>query len=266
MEVFEILLPKAPRVPILLSSPHSGTFFPKDLRNRFQEKHLKFPDDADWHIDKLYEFASEMGITIIKANYCRWVIDLNRDAEQKPLYNDGRVITGLVPTTDFNGNPLYNSIQDEPSADEIQERIEKYYLPYHQKIEELLQDLQSEFDEVLLWDCHSIRDFVPGIRSEVFPQLILGDNDQQSASKKIIDTALNLLNKGQYEVSHNYPFKGGAITRNFGNPEKKRHTLQLEMTKKNYMDDTQTIYDIERASKMQTLLKSVFEGLINTLK
>ena len=263
MTLYNIIKPKAQPVPIILSSPHSGTYFPPELRSQFHPEFVSNPDDTDWFIDKLYSFASDLGITIISANYNRWVVDLNRDPESKPLYNDGRVITGLVSTTNFNGDELYKS--KTPTQDDINYRIENYYKPYHLKVEELLQDTKKEFGKALLFDAHSIRKHVPGIQDTPFPDLILGDNDETSASKQIIDTAYNALKCANLNLEHNHPFKGGQITRSFGRPDENIHALQLEMAKTNYMNDAETEYNAERASKMQETLKAMFHDLIQTL-
>ena len=118
---------------------------------------------------------------------------------------------------------------------------------------------------MLLWDAHSIRQFVPTIRKEAFPDLILGDNDGQSADKEIIEIALNNLRAGKYAANHNAPFKGGNITRSFGRPEKNIHALQLEMAKIHYMDDEEVKFDETRADEMRKVLRPVFEKLIEHL-
>jgi N-formylglutamate deformylase len=223
------------------------------------------PDDTDWFVHRLYDFAPAMGITIIHAVYSRWVIDLNRDPQSKPLYTDGRIITPLCPTTDFFGTPIYNDERKEVSADEVKRRTEAYYQPYHTKLNELRIDLKNEFDKVLLWECHSIRQFVPTINKDKFPDLILGDADRTSASAVISDTALSTLKSAQYKVNHNHPFKGGYITRQFCNPQNNEHALQLEMSKVNYMDDTETNYDEARAGEMRKLLKETLSNLTAAL-
>ena len=123
MEVFQVTTPTQNKVPIIISSPHSGTFFPEEVKQQLVPEYVENPDDTDWCIDRLYDFAPTMGITLITANYNRWVIDLNRDPNSQPLYNDGRVITGLVPTTNFNGEMLYRD--ETPSEAEIQRRLKK---------------------------------------------------------------------------------------------------------------------------------------------
>ena len=262
---FYIIEPIEPVVPIILSIPHCGVEFPNEIKDTYLEGQLKKLDDTDWFLQDLYSFASEMGITIIHAKYHRWVIDLNRDIKSKPLYTDGRLITGLCPTTDFKGNLIYKAAQ-EPTQAEIKRRLEVYYWPYYNKIQALLDERKQQFGEVLLWDGHSIRKNVPTIQKEDFPEMILGNNDRKTASDTLIDVALKSLKKGPYQVSHNYPFKGGHITRYFGSKISKVNALQLEMNKILYMDDKEIKYDKKRAKKVISVLKNVFEDLILALK
>ncbi|MCU0448112.1 MAG: N-formylglutamate amidohydrolase [Microscillaceae bacterium] len=261
---FYLIKPTAPVVPILISVPHCGVAFPEAIQSQLKPQALSDLDDTDWFVDKLYDFAPAMGITMIVAHYHRWVIDLNRQPDSQALYNDGRVITGLVTLTDFLGNPIYKD--QTPDNEEISFRIENYFQPYHQKIGEILTDLQQQFGKVLLYDAHSIRRLVPSIRPEPFPDLILGDNDEQSASPSIIQTALQSLQLADYQVNHNTPFKGGYITRSFGNPAEGIHALQLERAKDLYLDDTQTQYHPPRAEKMRQVLMKMFENLIKALE
>ncbi|MBD3582858.1 N-formylglutamate amidohydrolase [Flavobacterium selenitireducens] len=264
MELYTITQPTADEVPILISSPHSGTYFPPGIKSRIKPELAERPDDADWFIDKLYDFAPAMGIGMIEANYCRWVIDLNRYPQREPLYYDGRVITGLCPVTDFNGLALYHG--KKPDDAEIEQRLEEYFIPYHKKVEEMLAGLVERHGVALLFDAHSIRKSVPGISKTPFPDLILGDNDLTSASPAIIAAAYEALKKGPFEVNHNIPFKGGYITRFFGQRQDNIHALQLEMAKKNYMDDSETEYHEGRAEGMRALLKDMFTNIIDVLK
>lgn len=262
---YQIIEPTSTPVPIVVSVPHCGTLFPSELISDFNPKLAATPDDTDWFVDKLYDFAPAMGITMITAQYSRWVVDLNRDPHSKPLYTDGRIITALCPTTDFLGNPIYVDNRTEVATEEVARRVEKYYWPYHQKLQELLKKIHAEFGCVLLWDCHSIRQYVPTIRKEKFPDLILGDADETSCSKALIETSLKNLSAVNCKLQHNDPFKGGYITRAYGNPKDNFFALQLEMSKVNYMDDTEQKYHDGRAEKVREVLKKNFEELIVAL-
>lgn len=260
-----LIEPAGEKVPVILSSPHSGVEFPDELKTHFRPELMAQPDDTDWFVHELYNFAPSLGITMIHAKYSRWVIDLNRTPESVPLYNDGRIITELVPKTDFLGCEIYADKKFLPDNAEIERRLKNYYKPYYQKIENLLAERISGFGQVLLWDAHSIRRYVPTIQNEPFPDLILGDNDEKSASKEIIKIVLDGLKAGKFGVNHNSPFKGGNITRSFGKPEKRVHALQLEMAKTNYMDDDELTFNENRANEVQSVLRPVFEKLIDFL-
>lgn len=257
--------PTGAEVPILISVPHCGTEFPEELRDQYNPALISAPDDTDWFVQQLYDFAPSMGMTLIAAKYSRWVIDLNRDPQSKPLYTDGRIITALCPSTTFLGEPLYLDKRTEVNSEEVNRRLEKYYHPYHKQVEENLIRLKNKFGKVLLWDCHSIRQTVLTIQKEKFPDLILGDVDGTSASPGLIETTLSNLDHGAYSVNHNHPFKGGFITRHFGRPSENIHALQLEMSKVNYMDDAELRYDKSRADKMRDLLQKTFSKLIDQL-
>jgi N-formylglutamate deformylase len=265
VETYHVRRPVVARVPIVVSIPHCGTKFPAEVTGEFEPALMQDPDDTDWFVDQLYGFAPSIGITMISAVLSRWVIDLNRHPESKPLYNDGRIITNLCPTTTFLGEALYNDRRREVHRDEVRRRTELYFSPYHQKLAELLSSLKTEFGHVLLWDCHSIRQVVPTIQKEKFPDLILGSADGASADIGIVESALRDLRRGNYSLTHNHPFKGGYITRHFGNPGSKQHALQLEMSKINYMDDLEKRYHPERAEKMAELLYYTLSNLAKSL-
>jgi N-formylglutamate deformylase len=262
---YRITHPTSSPVPVVVSVPHCGTLFPEEIKAQYDEALIQAPDDTDWFVDRLYNFAPSLGVTMISAVYSRWVIDLNRDPQSKPLYSDGRIITGLCPTTTFLGQPIYHDKRAEVPPSEIERRVKEYYWPYHKKTEALLAELKSTFGKVLLWDCHSIRQVVSTIQEQKFPDLILGSVDETSAAAELIDLSLKNLGSGSYTLQHNHPFKGGFISRHFGKPARRQHALQLEMTKVNYMDDAEMNFHEERADMMRVRLKETFEALIRQL-
>lgn len=264
--VCRITRPTADEVPVLLSVPHCGTAFPPELTNQFKPALRNAPDDTDWFVDQLYAFADSLGITMLAATYSRWVVDLNRHPQSQPLYTDGRIITGLCPHTDFFGNSIYVDERTSIEASEVQRRVDAYYTPYHSSLTAELQHLHRQFGTVLLWDCHSIRQLVPTIHPEKFPDMILGDADGTSAGSELIETALQSLRSGPFRVSHNVPFKGGYITRAYGNPKQHIHALQLEMSKVLYMNDDERTYNATRAASVQQVLRNTLGLLIEKLR
>ena len=265
MDPFVIHPPSSAKVPIIISVPHCGTAFPEEIKEEFDQGLAERPDDTDWFVDKLYDFAPSMGIEMITAVYSRWVIDVNRDPENKPLYTDGRIITGLCPVTSFKGEDIYVDRRKEVAEEEVARRREAYYQPYHKVLSDSLTRIIQEHGKVLLWDCHSIRQFVPTIHPKKFPDLILGDNDGCSAGQFLTELASKSLIASGLSFENNYLFKGGYITRQYGQPDQHQHALQLEMTKVNYMDDSEINYDSKKAEVMRDHLKRMFEKLITVL-
>ncbi|MGB0430690.1 MAG: N-formylglutamate amidohydrolase [Bacteroidia bacterium] len=264
MELYKINKPQSLSVPIVINFPHSGSFIPDQLINNYNKTAVDFIDDTDWFLPQLYDFAQELGITTMQATHSRWVIDLNRNPKSVPLYNDGRLITGLCSTTNFLGDAIYKP-GCEPSETEIATRKKTYFEPYYNQLQALLTDLKAQHGKVLLYDSHSIRSVVSTIQKERFPDIILGTANETSADKRLIATALQSLKSSPYTITHNHPFKGGNITRTFGQPQNNQHALQLERCKDLYMKNNETELDIEKAKIMKPQLKQLFISLIETL-
>ena len=264
MNVFKVISPTKKEIPFILSIPHSGTSIPNEKVAFFNKKQLNLKEDTDWFLDKLYDFAPQMGITTVLANYHRWVVDLNRDPNNQPLYNDGRIITSVCPITNFNGKNIYND-NFQLDQKEISSRIEFYFSPYHIFLDSLINKFLKSHSKVIVWDGHSIKRYVPNINPNKFPDLIIGNNDNKSCQKEFTKIAFDSLKKSNYQVQMNHPFKGGYITRFHGNPSKGINSIQLEMSKDLYMSENETIYDQNKANKIQKVLKSTFQELIDQL-
>ncbi|RAK69428.1 N-formylglutamate amidohydrolase [Hymenobacter edaphi] len=264
MQLFDLTHPAEQRLPIVISVPHAGTEFPDDIQAELKS-HLLPPDDTDWFVHQLYDFATALGIPILRARYSRWVIDLNRNPDSTPLYADGRVITGLCTATTFLGEPIYQDERAVVAPADVAWRRALYFAPYHQALQRLLDDTRARFGRVLLWDCHSIRRSVPAIHPGPFPDLILGSADETSAAPALIGQALEQLGRGPYALQHNHPFKGGYITRHFGRPDIEQHALQLEMAKDVYMNDAELAYAPERAEQIRAVLHQTLLTLGNSL-
>ena len=141
------------RVPLLISMPHAGLRLTPTVEAGLVDEALSLPD-TDWHIPQLYDFAAELGASTLAAEYSRFVIDLNRPSDDKPLY--AGATTGLFPSILFDGVPLFKDGQ-APSAEERASYLEQIWTPYHQTLEQELARLRDEFGYALLFDAHSIR-------------------------------------------------------------------------------------------------------------
>ena len=88
--------------------------------------------DTDWHVQRLYDFAGELGAGVLAATHSRYVVDLNRDPVGEALY-PGAENTEIVPLTMFDREPIYLP-GEAPDDSEVAARIATYWRPYHDKI------------------------------------------------------------------------------------------------------------------------------------
>ncbi|MBK0326112.1 N-formylglutamate deformylase [Rhodobacteraceae bacterium F11138] len=219
--------------PVLLNVPHAGILLPDDIRNRLRSDALELKD-TDWHMDQLAMPCAELGVGVVAARYSRYVIDLNRSAEDSPLY--AGPTTGLISQIDFDGRPLYKDGQ-EPDAEDTQARIQRYWAPYHHALNAEIHRIKAQFGICVLIDLHSIRSEVPRLFDGVLPDLNLGTNSGTSTAARFEDCAETALRKTDYSFVKNGRFKGGHITRHYGNPDQNIHALQLEIAQSTYMQE-----------------------------
>jgi N-formylglutamate deformylase len=250
------------RVPLLVSMPHIGTEIPPELRNDYVPRALD-AEDTDWHLHRLYDHLEGMGASVLRPRYSRYVIDLNRPPDDAPMY-PGASNTELCPTRFFTGDPLYQPGR-EPSPEERQRRREAYWRPYHEALASELDRLCSQHGYALLLDAHSIRSEIPWLFEGVLPGLNIGTASGASADARVTD-AVAAAAARHVHVSHvvNGRFKGGYITRHYGNPAGRVHAVQLEMCQCLYMSETAPFdYDEALARAIQPVLREMMEAAVD---
>jgi N-formylglutamate deformylase len=261
METFTLYRGTAP---LLISLPHDGTTLPEDLFARITPAARLVPD-TDWHVSRLYEFARELGASMIVPTYSRYVIDLNRPRDNASLY-PGQNTTGLCPIVQFSGEPIYQAGQ-EPSNSEIVERIETYWRPYHEALREEIARVRAEHGRVVLWEGHSIRSVVPFLFEGRLPDFNLGTADGKSCSAGLQERLAQIL-VAQRDRTHvvNGRFKGGYITRHYGRPAERIDAIQLELAQLNYMDEESFEYREELAEGTQRVLRRLLEACLDSTR
>jgi N-formylglutamate deformylase len=245
-------------VPLLISMPHNGEEIPSDVALHMTDNALKV-EDTDWYKDRLYDFAESLGAYIIKPTYNRYVIDLNRDPNGVDLY-PGANSTELCPTTAFDLSPLYLD-GSEPSAQEIKRRIKHYWQPYHQALALTLKEIKERFGKAVLLEAHSIRSTVPRFFEGQLPDFNFGNSEGKSCSSELIQQ-ISTLNYAPYSTVTNGRFKGGYITRHYGNPAENVHALQLELSQRTYMNEQTLDYDVDLAEQVKPKLRNLVNQLI----
>ena len=225
------------------------------MAERMNANALSLPD-TDWHVTRLYEFAKDLGASVISARYSRYVVDLNRSADDENLYAN-QVATGLCPTKTFAGDPLYTIGESINTG----ERLRNYWQPYHDELRTTLAELRERFGYALLWDAHSIRSEVPRLFEGQLPDLNFGTNSGASCAASIEQALREAMKKSEaYSCVLNGRFKGGYITRRYGAPLHNIHAVQLEIAQHCYMNETIFEYDEKLADKLAATIEGVIRA------
>jgi N-formylglutamate deformylase len=253
------------RVPLLVSIPHMGTEIPQALCGAYDPRALEV-EDTDWHLDRLYAFARDLGASVLQPTVSRYVIDLNRPPDDTPMY-PGASNTELCPTRFFTGDALY-AAGTGPSAEEKARRREQYWAPYHQALRGELDRLKAEHGWVLLWDAHSIRSEIPWLFEGTLPYLNIGTANGAAAHAGVGEAVQAAASRArEFTNVLNGRFKGGYITRHYGRPEDHVHAVQLEMTQKTYMRESLPYdYDEAKAARVQPVVREMVEAAFDACR
>ncbi|MGA8259902.1 MAG: N-formylglutamate deformylase [Arenicellales bacterium] len=245
--------------PILLAQPHSGTRLPDDIAATLNTAGRALAD-TDWHVDRLYDGLLD-DATVVRATFSRYVIDANRDPANRSLY-PGMNTTGLCPTIDFDGGPIYREGQ-EPSDDEIQARRRKFHAPYHEALSGEIDRIRRRHGLVILYDCHSIRSHIPYLFDGILPVFNIGTFEGRSCAPAIEKLAGEICNAAPgYSTVVNGRFKGGWTTRHYGAPLEGVHAIQMELAQRAYMEESPPWnYLPEQADRLRVHLKELLEEL-----
>lgn len=236
-EPFVLVHPPGPALPILLSSPHSGRFYPPEERHRLGISPDTLAALNDGPVHELFEPAVQEGGTMIRARWSRAWVDLNRDpaeldeeaiadvpASQRPR-RSLRVQAGLgVVPTRLGERRIHRC---RLHWTEISSRIAAVHLPYHTALASESARLADRFGQVLLLDCHSMPGSATG--RAALPDIVLGDRYGRSCSGQLVALAEQLFRDCGFSIARNRPFAGGWITERHGRPGRHVHALQIEL-------------------------------------
>lgn len=249
--------------PLLVSMPHSGRHLSPEVERGLTEKARCLPD-TDWYIPELYVDLAKRGVSVISANYSRYVIDLNRPYDDLPLY--ATKTTGLFPDILFDESPVFEEGK-APTDEHHAVYKADIWLPYHQQIEHELARIKAKFGYVILLDAHSIAAEVPMLFEGRLPDFNWGTNQGESCDPKVLEAVQNCVSDNYSQVA-NGRFKGGYITRGFGQPNFGMHAIQLELSQATYLDDalaSQHEYklDAKKHPVIQKQLSDIIDALLN---
>lgn len=250
--------------PLLISIPHSGTRVPEDILSTMTPV-AKRLDDTDWHLERLYDFAPAMGASVLRPQFSRYTIDLNRPPNDANLY-PGQNTTGLLPIDTFAEDPLYLDGK-LPDAEERERRRQLYWEPYHQLLKQEIARIKSIHGYALLWEAHSIRAYIPRLFEGRLPDFNFGSASDQSALPDLATELAQIASaQGNYSAVANGRFKGGYITREYGKPQEDIHAIQLELTQLSYMIESPPYdYNPALAAQLAPVIKACLNHALTRL-
>jgi N-formylglutamate amidohydrolase len=245
---FEIVSPARRRLPLVLNSPHSGSCYPCDFlaASRLDETAIRRSEDS--FVDDLVAPAASLGCPLLKANFPRAWLDVNRE----PYELDPKMFSGTLPTyanvrsvrvagglgTIARVVSESEEIYAQPlDVADVLDRIERVYKPYHRALRQLVLETRTEFGLAVLIDCHSMPSAARGTHGRPRPDIVLGDRYGTSCAPELTDFAARVLAGLGYSVSRNKPYAGGFITEHYGQPARGLHAMQIEFNRSLYMDE-----------------------------
>ncbi len=250
---FEVRLPKGPRRPLVVSSPHSGRAYPAAFVAAARLDRATLRRSEDCFVDELFAAAPDHGAPLLRALFPRAYVDPNRAPfELDPaMFSDPlppfvetdtphvRSGLGTVPRLVASGAEIHAG---KLRFAEAEARIAACYHPYHAALAGLIEETRRRFGFVLLLDCHSMPSAGSGLGAESGAggrgiDIVLGDRHGTACHGAIVERAEALLAARGYAVRRNVPYAGGYITRRYGHPESGAHALQIEINRALYMDE-----------------------------
>lgn len=246
-------------VPIVVSIPHTGIYVPDAIRSEFASSYIRSLPMTDWYLHHLYDFLPAMGITTIYGTYSRFVADINRPPDDKPLY-PGRYETGFVALKTFWGEDIYHQ---PPGQEEVKRRRDLVHAPYHARLLELLQSRITRFGGVVLIDAHSVATRANLLHDKLQDDIYLGDRDGQTNSGWLTSKVEEGFRHAGLKVARNNPYKGGYITAHYGAMPRVA-AVQVEMRWGLYLDEQHPDRTPTHAKfgAFKAVLSDVFTGLI----
>lgn len=247
--------------PLVLGFPHTGTYLPDDIRARLNGEGLLLRD-TDWHIDALYRDLVP-GVTAVKANFHRYVIDANRDPAGASLY-PGQTTTGLVPENTFDNAPIWKE-GEEPTEADIAERRDRWHAPYHAALEAEMQRVKAIHGVAILYDCHSIRSLIPWLFDGTLPDFNIGTDNGNTCAPAIEQAVFGRCAASGRSHVLNGRFRGGWTTRHYGRPADGLHAIQMELAQSSHLATETPPFGLDpgKAESLRALLKPLLQDLID---
>ncbi|TDK45682.1 N-formylglutamate deformylase [Antarcticimicrobium luteum] len=243
--------------PVILALPHTGTHVPDRILARLTPRGQVLAD-TDWHVERLYGGLLK-GATTVRALFHRYVIDANRGPGNDSLY-PGQNTTGLVPLTDFDGEPIWTEV---PDAAETARRLADWHVPYHAALAAEIARVRAIHGVAILYDCHSIRSRIPFLFDGTLPDFNIGTNLGVTCDPRVEAVVRELCEVTGRTLAVNGRFRGGWTTRHYGRPEDGVHAIQMELAQSTHLtaEAPPFAYDPLKAATLRIPLGAILRRL-----
>ncbi len=204
--------------PVILAFPHTGTEVPPDIAARLNAEGAVLRD-TDWHIHRLYDGLLD-DATSVRATFHRYCIDANRDPSGASLY-PGQNTTGLVPATNFDGEPIWRE-GEAPDEAEVAERVARFHAPYHAALLAEIERVKALHGVAIVYDCHSIRSVIPFLFEGVLPDFNIGTDGGRTCDPSIEQAVAETCAQAEgHTCVLNGRFRGGGPPVTTAGPRRK---------------------------------------------
>jgi N-formylglutamate amidohydrolase len=265
-------------IPLILDSPHSGQFYPKNFNHQATFSKLRQAEDS--YVDELFDYAVKIGAVMLKAEFPRSYIDPNRaetDFFLKDIINQNNIMyeidfkpsiksemgIGLIwLKIPPEGDDMY---KNKITLDELMNRVKTYHRPYHEALRRIMNKTHKKYNKFYHINCHSMQENATAMSTQIKgtsrPDFVIGDRDGNSCDKKFTNVVVECLRDLNYEVMVNDPYKGAELVSAYSDPNIQKHSLQIEINRKLYMnEETRVKHD------GFNILKHNLSVLLNSLK
>ena len=266
MRTFELNVPDRGALPVLVEVPHAGLGVPEAVRPLLAAPEASLLRDADIYVDQLYDEAADAGATVLSARLSRYVVDLNRsaddvDRETVPDHPAPRALQprGVVWRMTTDGRP---ALERPLSFAELQDRIDRFHAPYHRTLEAQIERLRSRFGFAVLVAGHSMPSASRSSRSGTpRADVVPGTRGRTTAASEVIDLVDEHFVSAGHSVRHDDPYRGGFTTANYGRPQEGVHAIQIELNRALYVDEETLAPKPAEFDKLRSLLTHLIKRL-----
>jgi N-formylglutamate deformylase len=246
---YTLSLPRRTAIPLVCDSPHSGVIYPADFQACLPASVLRSGEDT--YVEELWQAIPAVGGVLLAANFPRTYIDANREVDDiDPDILAEPWTTSLRPTekSRLGHGLVWHLARRQPMYDrklwvaEVENRIGTYYEPYHAALRQQIERVHQQFGQVWHLNLHSMPsdsyDMLEIASDKPLADFVLGDRDGTTCDSALLDVIEAVIQERGYTVARNDPFKGVALIARIGRPHEHRHSLQIEVNRKLYMDES----------------------------